>query len=256
MLVLSAGMQKSGTGWYYNMTHDLVVAAGHDDARGIRDKYGLHSILNTRNCNVRGLEDAAMRQLDRISQEGHTFVVKTHLRPTRLVRRLMAEGHLKATYIFRDLRDAVLSCLDRGRVMRETGDLKGRHFLIGPQKSFAKYHTVQGAIRWVQWRLLPVWRAWTEMDGVLVTRYEDVHADTHRELRRLAVFLDLDVSDEQIESIVARYHRDRVSKDQGHTRLHFNKGIVGRYESVMSSEQRELCRKRLGRYLEKMGYAV
>ena len=255
MIVLSAGMQKAGTGWYWNMTNELLMAAGHPDARDLREEYKLHAVLTTRNCNVRRLDDQAIRELDRISQLGQTFAVKTHLRPSKLVRKLMAEGRIRATYIYRDLRDVIISALDRGRVMRETGQLHGRHFYIGPQKSFAKYHTVRGAIRWARFRLLPVWKAWAGSDGVLLTRYEDLHADTHGQLRRLAEYLDLDVSDKQIETIVAAYDRRRMKPDVAKAGyMHFNKGITGRFKEVLSDKQQDLCRRRLGRYLQMMGY--
>ena len=255
MIILSAGMQKYGTGWYWNMTNELLMAAGHPDAREIREKYQLHSLLTTKNCNVRRLDDQAIIELDRIRQQGHTFVVKTHRRPSKLVRKLMAEGRIRATYIYRDLRDVIVSALERGRVMRETGQLHGRHFYIGPQKSFAKYHTVRGAILWARFRLLPVWKAWANCDGVLMTRYEDLHADTQGQLRRLADYLDLDVSEKQIETIAAAYDRSRIKADisrAGH--LHLNKGVTGRFKDVFSEEQQELCRRRLGRYLQMMGY--
>ena len=255
MIVLSAGMQKSGTGWYWNMTNELLMAAGHPDAREIREKHQLQSVLTKPNCNVPKLRDKAIMALDRVGQNGITFVVKTHRRPSKLVRKLITQGRFKATYIYRDLRDVIVSALDRGRVMRETGQLHGRHFYIGPQKSFAKYHTVRGAILWVRFRLLPVWKAWAHCDGVLLTRYEDLHADTQGQLRRLAEYLDLDVSEKQIEAIAAAYDRSRLKADISRAgRLHLNKGVTGRFKEVLSQEQQELCRKRLGRYLQMMGY--
>ncbi len=257
MIVLSAGMQKAGTAWYWNMTNELMMAAGYPDAREIREKYRLHSLLTSKNCNVPVLRDRVVMALDRISADGNTFVIKTHRGPSKLVRKLIAQGRFKATYIYRDLRDVIVSALDRGRVMRETGQFRGRHFYIGPQKSFAKYHTVRGAILWARLRLVPRWKAWARCDGVLMTRYEDLHADTHGQLRRLAEFLDLDVSDKQIEVIVAAHHRDRVKtkiKTTGQQHLHFNKGVTGRFKEVLSQEQQELCRRRLGRYLQMMGY--
>ncbi len=255
MIVLSAGMQKAGTGWYWNMTNELLMAAGHPDAREIREKHQLQSVLTKPNCNVPKLRDEAIMALDRVGQDGITFVVKTHRRPTKLVRKLITQGRFKATYIYRDLRDVIVSALDRGRVMRETGQLHGRHYFIGPQKSFAKYHTVRGAILWARFRLLPVWKAWAHCDGVLMTRYEDLHADTPGQLQRLADYLDLDVSEKQIETIAAAYDRSRIKADISRAAyLHLNKGVTGRFREVLSQEQQELCRRRLGRYLQMMGY--
>ncbi len=256
MILLSAGMQKAGTGWYWNMTNELLMAAGHPDAREVRKKYQLQSVLTAANCNLPKLRDEPVMALDRVGQEGITFVVKTHRRPSKLVRKLISQGHFKATYIYRDLRDVIVSALDRGKVMRETGHLSSRHFYIGPQRSFAKYRTVRGAIRWARFRLLPVWKAWAQCDGVLLTRYEDLHADAHGQLRRLAEYLNLEVSDKQIETIVATYDRGRMKADSPSARvLHLNKAITGRFREVLNQEQQDLCRRRLGRYLEMMGYS-
>lgn len=51
MIVLSAGLPKSGTGWYYNLTNDLIVA-GLDDAHAVRERYKLHDILDGENCRL------------------------------------------------------------------------------------------------------------------------------------------------------------------------------------------------------------
>ena len=41
MIVLCAGMQRSGTRWYYNLIHDLMVANGCPRALDVREQYGL-----------------------------------------------------------------------------------------------------------------------------------------------------------------------------------------------------------------------
>ena len=254
MIVLSAGMQKAGTGWYWSLTNDLLVAAGYQNGREIRDRYGLHPILTTLNCNVPRLDSRHLMRLDELGSQGHTFAVKTHKKPTPLLRKLVAQGGFKATYIYRDLRDVIVAALDRGKVMRTTGELRGRHFYgLGPYRSFAKYHTVAGATWWARFRLMPVWKAYASWDCVLATRYEDLVADTVGQLRRLAEFLDLDLSDDQMRQIVARYQPDRMAKEKP-IGMHFNKGVVGRFKEKLSVEEQQLCERRLGGCLRMMGY--
>ena len=36
MIVLSVGMPRAGSGWHYNLIHDLMKTAGATDAREIR----------------------------------------------------------------------------------------------------------------------------------------------------------------------------------------------------------------------------
>ena len=44
-IVLSAGMPRAGSGWYYNLVHDLVAASGGLASREIRQRYHLNRIL-------------------------------------------------------------------------------------------------------------------------------------------------------------------------------------------------------------------
>jgi hypothetical protein len=45
MIVLAVGMPRAGSGWHYNLIHDLVVANGGSISREIRQKYHLENIL-------------------------------------------------------------------------------------------------------------------------------------------------------------------------------------------------------------------
>ena len=56
-------------------------------------------------------------------------------------------------------------------------------------------------------------------------------------------------------AMVGAHHRDRVKTETtSHQNLHLNKGVTRRFKEVLSQEHQELCRRRLGRYLELMGY--
>lgn len=51
MFYVSAGMPRAGSGWFYNIMHDLVVAMGGEDAREIRRRFLLQPILTEINCS-------------------------------------------------------------------------------------------------------------------------------------------------------------------------------------------------------------
>ena len=59
MIILSVGMPRAGSGWYYNLTNDLILATGGQDARQIRKKYHLGRILTEVNCNIGTLDSPA-----------------------------------------------------------------------------------------------------------------------------------------------------------------------------------------------------
>lgn len=243
MIILSAGMQKSGTGWYYNMTNDLLVAAGHHDARTIRRKYRLESVLKHSNCQLVNAHPITLLRLMVPHIAGQSFVIKTHSRPSAYIRRLMRLGVMRATYIYRDPRDVVLSALDHGAKIRQRGE---RH-------TFAHLEGVEDSIHYVK-GLLKIWDNWMQTGYTLFVRYEDLKADPSHELRRLAEHLCLHVTKAQLHTIVDKYHSDRLDDEDVKGSLHFNKGVTGRYRTHMSEQDLALCNEHFGSYLRQMGY--
>ena len=246
MIVLSAGMQKAGTGWYFNLTNDLLVAAGYQDVRDIRDKYDLHSILKYGNCN---LEQLTRRNLDLVAIPhfaGNTFVVKTHCAPSTSLRGLVSAGMIRATYIYRDPRDVAISAFEHGQMLRSRGET---------DHQFARLNSIADAI-YLTKRYLVVWDEWMQFGLALTVHYEDLIADIVGELERLAGFLSIDVPSEVLHQIVTAYQVAQIKVDGRKIgRLHFNRGLVGRFKEVMSPEELDLCRQHFGDYLQKMGYS-
>ena len=245
MIVVSASMKKAGSGWYFNLTNDLLVAAGHADARAIREQFGLHKALQGGNCQVNKSHPLQTARVFLPHLLGHTFAVKTHGRPLRAVRQLMALGVMRATYIYRDPRDVVLSVLDHGRDLRE----RGQH-----AADLSALHSVEDAARYVRY-LLGIWEAWDACPGVLTVRYEDLVADPSRQLQRLASFLRLRVAADDLAAIVERYDAGAQS---GAVRrnLHYNKGVTRRFERAMDRGDRARCDAAFAPYLARMGYAA
>jgi len=115
MIILSVGMPRAGSGWHYNLIHDLMKTSGCADARDIREKYGLQKILTEVNCNIGVLSARRLAMVARPALAGNTFVIKAHAAPTRASRLLSTLGLLRVTYIYRDPRDAMLSAFDYGQ---------------------------------------------------------------------------------------------------------------------------------------------
>jgi hypothetical protein len=243
VIIFSVGMQKSGSGWYFNLTNDLLIAAGYQDVRDICKKYRLSSILRQYNCNIGKPNFVKLGLISIPHLLGNTFVVKTHSNPTMTLRFLLSRGIMKATYIYRDPRDVAISAFEHGQKIRNMGE----------NHSFAKLQTMESAILYTS-NLLITWDKWMECRHVLKVRYEDVLADPVSELKRLSEFLSLDVSTIDIPAIVAKYHNDQLDCTLAGA-LHFNKGIAGRFNDVMSDRERSLCNKHFGSFLGRMGYS-
>lgn len=243
MIVFSMGMIRSGSAWCFRMTNDLVVAAGHQNAHDIKQRFQLQSVMRYENCLLSGT--IWQKSLILIPYFlGNTFTVKGHGPLTKSRRFLINTGIARATYIFRDPRDVAVSAFEVGRKKRTQG-------LTG---SFTDLDTIETAILRVRWEL-EYWDGWMQHDKVLSVRYEDLLADTIREMKRLAGFLSLDVSSQKLQDIVAAYRPKNLSNaNQRRKGLHLNKGIVGRFRQVMTLEQLNLCQKHFDGYLQRMGY--
>ncbi|HSK65351.1 MAG TPA: hypothetical protein VK888_00370, partial [Anaerolineales bacterium] len=121
MIVLSVGMPRAGSGWHYNLVHDLMRTTGCADARMIREKYNLQGILTEVNCNIGVLSARRLAMVAIPAVLGNTFVIKAHAGPTTASRLLQRLGLLRITYIYRDPRDAMLSAYDYGQRALQKG---------------------------------------------------------------------------------------------------------------------------------------
>jgi sulfotransferase family protein len=245
MIVLSAGMPKAGSGWYFNLTNDLLIAAGYQDVREIRRRYRLQAILRFQNCNIGKLSWRNLGLLTIPHLLGNTFVVKTHQSPSTSLRRLISGGIIRATYIYRDPRDVVISAFEHGQRLRSRGETH----------TFGQLHSLTDAILLAA-HSLTIWEQWLQPGLALTVRYEDLVADPVQELGRLAEFLSVRVPYESLCRTVAAYHPARITADENKVdALHFNQGVVGRFRAVLKPEELALCQQQLGGYIKKMGYA-
>lgn len=248
MIVISSGMQKSGSAWFFNLTNDLLAAAGHDDVRTIREQYHLKDILMWSNCNIRAITLSKLMRILLPHFLHHTFVVKTHGGPasmTRAIYPLMRIGHVKATYIYRDPRAVSLSAFEHGQRIREEGE----------HHTFAKLDSIESAIVFAKERL-SVWEDWQRFGRVLMCRYEDLVTNPIKEIHRLAAYLSVDVSSDRIEEVISTYSPDAVKASNSmKSSLHFSKGVPQRFRDVMRREELDMCDAVFGDYLVKMGYS-
>src|SRR6187401_1600861 len=135
MIVLSVGMPRAGSGWHYNLVHDLMKTTRCADAREIREKYRLQGILTEVNCNIGVLSARRLAMVTIPALMGNTFVIKAHSAPTASSRLLQRLGLLRITYIYRDPRDAMLSAYDYGQRGLKRGRPNAFSYLTDFQKS-------------------------------------------------------------------------------------------------------------------------
>lgn len=244
MIILAVGMPRAGSGWHYNLIHDLMATTGCDDAREIRSKFGLERVLTEVNCNIGVLSLRRLLLVTRPALLGHTFVIKAHAAPTVWARALMQGGLLRVAYIYRDPRDAMLSAHDYGRrVLEKQGRPNAFSHLTDFQKTlnfFTEY--VQG------------WEQWMKIPGVLTTRYEDLLQSYDAEALSLARFLGVDPATEPVHTVIEKYRPQ--GSVQGQQGTHFFKGQIGRFREHYSAEEQAILVEKFGDVLKKMGYEI
>ncbi|MFT3892302.1 MAG: hypothetical protein QM730_11765 [Anaerolineales bacterium] len=143
MIVLSAGMPRSGSAWHYSIIHDLLATTGGVDAREVRVRYHLQNILTDTYCNIGAL---TLRRLGKVVMPalmGKTFAIKAHTGPTRASRLFQRLGLLRIAYIYRDPRDAMLSAFESGQDALHNGRINAFSHLTDFEKSSRFHHGVR-----------------------------------------------------------------------------------------------------------------
>ena len=240
MIVLSVGMPRAGSGWHYNLIHDLMMTRGAIDAREIRTRFGLQKILTEVNCNIGVLSTRRLARVALPALLGNTFVIKAHAGPSTASRLLQRVRLMRVTYIYRDPRDAMLSAFEFGQRALERGRPNAFSHLSDFQKS------LDFMLEYVR-----IWEAWSRAEDILVARYEDLLTDYEPQAARLTGFLQLDGTRPEVRAVIEKYRPGQEDAQQG---LHFYKGRVGRFRDFYGEEQKSALLEKFGQALRQMGY--
>jgi len=241
MIILSVGMPRAGSGWHYNLIRDLMATTGCADARDIRRRYRLQGILTAVNCNIGVLSLRRLAMVMLPSQLGNTFVIKAHASPTIWARALINLGLVRATYIYRDPRDAMLSAYEYGQ----------RGLKRGKPNAFSFLKDFETALDFMM-EYVRGWAKWIQCKRVLHVRYEGLLTDYDGESARLLAFLGLDGKNEAVCAVIEQYRPGKLQ--EGQQGLHFYKGQTGRFRQKFTPEQQETLAQKFGPYLQWMGY--
>ena len=243
MVIVSAGMQKSGSAYIYNIINDLNISIGHPDARVVKEQHGLENIMQWHNNNVGSLDKELLKRLVDISKTAGPFVIKTHGGPTAYLDRLNFFGKAKTIYIYRDPRDVIISAMDHGKKIIAAGESHTFAGMVSFDDAF------QHVKLWVE-----IWREYNARKRVLKIRYEDMMSNPKKEVERILKHLGITVSAETVEQILFKY--DKNNKEANMKGLHFNKGVTERYRDELTADQIKRFSNELGNELRLMGYSL
>lgn len=242
-LIISAGMPRSGSGWYYNLVHDLVVASGGRSAREIRDKYYLQKFLTEVNCNISTLKIQRLMPVMIPTLFGNKYAVKTHAGPTKFSKWLHQIGMTSITYIYRDPRAALLSAYEYGQ----------RALQKDRENAFYQIKSMADAGAFMQF-YVNIWEAWSQAESVLLVRYEDLLTNYPVEFNRLVDQLELEIDQIHSAKIFDIYRPDKG--ESGRKGTHFSKGQAERFRDVFSPTQLERYTNLFAPDLTRMGYSL
>jgi len=237
MLVISNGAPKSGTTLYYYYTRNLVQrnfeTTSHDVLRDLTKRGKLPGIGNF----LREINPRILTELQAIVQENGPLVIKVHEPANRNLLEQLQNKSILMTYGHRDPRDMILSGMDHHSRVVPNGNTRLNGFV-----DFSSALSV--AANWAGYSL-----EWAQSELAHVYTYKDLVTDAKTEIHRLANYLQIDVSDSEIETILSM---EKESRSIG--KREYNKGTLSRFQSEMSSDQLLRCSVKLGRNLQLLGY--
>lgn len=236
-------MPRAGSGWFYNLVHDLVVANGGQDARSIRKRYRLGRFLTEVNCNISTLRFGRLFPVLIPSFFGNEYTIKTHAAPSRFFRSLQQRGKVRAIYIFRDPRAALFSAYEYGQ----------RGLADGRSNAFSHLLTMDNAADYMD-TYVRIWAEWSSLDEVLRLKYEDLVEYFDSEIKRLSEHLEMDFSDPDSLTVINSYRPEEGDSLRRGT--HFHKGETERFRQALTPIQLEQFTARYQPVLDRMGYPL
>ena len=242
MLLLSIGMPRAGSGWYYQLQHDLMLVNGGKEARSIRHRYHLERILTEVNCNIGALTPWRLIPVLLPSLLGSSYVIKAHAAPTPIAKWMIHKGWLKATYIYRDPRDAMLSAYENGQ----------RALQNGRKNAFSQLTSFEKSLSFME-DYVRIANAWLACTNILHTRYEDLLTQYDEETKRLLHFLQIFPTAQALQ-IIKRY-QPQEAQHATQAGLHFRKGKMRRFLQAYNPEQQAQCWQKFAPFLQQQGYS-
>jgi len=241
-MILSVGMPRAGSGWYYNLTKDLVVASGGLNAKEIRTKYPLKRFLTEVNSNLGTLSFYRLIPVLLPLVIERPYVIKLHAERRPFADLLIYLGVIKSTYIYRDPRDALLSAYENGQRMSQ----------MGLENAFTPLTTIEKSINFME-SYVKIARGWLSSEYTLAVKYEDFKSNYDHEVSKLITFLGIDPTGNKIKETIDSYRPEQ--KGQNRQGVHFVKGKIGRYKDSFTDSQIDQCDRLFGDFLQKYGYS-
>ncbi|MDJ0507683.1 MAG: sulfotransferase domain-containing protein [Crocosphaera sp.] len=172
MLIICCGMMRSGSTLQYQLTVEILEKTGKGKGCG-----------EIRNSNCQELlekDSSTSMQVFKVHQFRHLKGVK----------KAIADKQAKGIYIYRDIRDVTVSLMKMRkatfeRLIFETGEIK---------ECIRDFYN------------------WTNLDNMLISRYESMVNNLPQEVLKIAEHLNIDISQEDAQEIADHYSIEQQKK--------------------------------------------
>lgn len=213
MIIICNGAFKSGSSWLLNIVRQLVSPQPIGEA-------WRNAKWNSPSISPDQLGDF----LKVHSGDGNTYVSKNHL-ATVSERELLLGGRypdVRVLNITRDIRDVVVSAYYHAKRVDEY------------EGAFSTYFRDKGLK--VAARVCEYNQLWSGgSDGLFVASYERLQLNGGSEIRAIADFLDLELSEERIDEVHERTRFDSWKERTGSA--HMRKGVIGDWKNHLTAAE-------------------
>ncbi|GFQ88926.1 sulfotransferase 1E1 [Trichonephila clavata] len=226
--ILVVSFPKTGTTWLQEIIYSILNGVDETLSQSLEDRFPYLEFIYP------GLKSIQKMEGQRL--------IKTHL-PYSLLPEDIHKKNVKILYIMRNPKDVMVSYYHFVRMMT-VSDYSG-HF----ESFFREFLSDKVPYG-------PIWKHYQEMwdhrneANILILFYEDLHKDIQGTIKKVATFLDRDVSDEEINDIVDHcsfhnmaqnpnvnyQHWDDLGIRKIHEAKFMRKGEIGDWKNYFTSE--------------------
>lgn len=232
MWIICCGALRSGSTLQYQIVSEIV------ERKGLGRRIGF-------------IEPTALPPLfEEHSDAKEYLVLKSHYL-TPEIRREFERGNARGIYSFRDIRDVVVSMMNK----------ENKRF-----EAFASRRFIEKQIE--------LFNTWQTIPDLLVSKYESFYNRIFLEVRRIALFLNIELTDNEIEDIAALFSKENnlkriaegsdtvvhegreFSRSQLLHDGHIHSGDTKQWESRLTENEVALVEQRAASWLRACGYRV
>lgn len=236
MIVISCSIPKSASTLLFEYTQQLIILSQRRNGQDALLELSMLDKIRGSGGFVDLIDYNTTKSLLRINRKHGPVVVKIHGPPNTYIPCLIKRGQAKATFIHRDPRDIILSAIDHCKRSRGTN-----------QPVLQEFTSVQASIPHIK-KLVEQALLWMESGLAYIVSYKDLLLEPASQLRRISSYLNLQITDEQISSIILKKNRN-----PNHL---YNTGKLSRFQEEMTLEEIDLCAKELKNEILRLGYEI